>query len=235
MAKSQKDPEIIAVARTLQNTPWCEEYEKMVSGMMYNPVDPILVDGRHQGRCLARDFNEIDHRKHTADEVAQLKTETLAKMVGKLGAGTFVEAPFIVDYGCNVIFGKNCFANFNMTILDVSLVTIGDRVQFGPNVSIYTAGHDTSVLSRIKFVEYGLPVTIEDDCWIGGGVTIMPGVTIGRGTTVGSGAVVTKSLPAYSVAVGSPAKVIKKLQTVEEETADPGNKYRELKGNLVEG
>ncbi|KAE9569501.1 putative acetyltransferase [Colletotrichum fructicola] len=234
MAKSQKDPEIIAVARTLQNTPWCEEYEKMVSGMMYNPVDPILVDGRHQGRCLARDFNEIDHRKHTADEVAQLKTETLAKMVGKLGAGTFVEAPFIVDYGCNVIFGKNCFANFNMTILDVSLVTIGDRVQFGPNVSIYTAGHDTSVLSRIKFVEYGLPVTIEDDCWIGGGVTIMPGVTIGRGTTVGSGAVVTKSLPAYSVAVGSPARVIKKLQTVEEEMADPENKYRELKGNLVE-
>ncbi|KAF0330059.1 o-acetyltransferase [Colletotrichum asianum] len=235
MAKSQKDPEIIAVARTLQNTPWCEEYEKMVSGMMYNPVDPVLVDGRHQGRCLARDFNEIDHRKHTADKVAQLKTETLAKMVGKLGAGTFVEAPFIVDYGCNVIFGKNCFANFNMTILDVSLVTIGDRVQFGPNVSIYTAGHDTSVLSRIKFVEYGLPVTIEDDCWTGGGVTIMPGVTIGRGTTVGSGAVVTKSLPAYSVAVGSPAKVIKKLQTVEEEMADPGNKYRDLKGNLVEG
>ncbi|KAK1855317.1 o-acetyltransferase [Colletotrichum chrysophilum] len=234
MAKSQKDPEIIAVARTLQNTPWCEEYEKMVSGMMYNPVDPILVDGRHQGRCLARDFNEIDHRKHTADDVAQLKTETLAKMVGKLGAGTFVEAPFIVDYGCNVIFGKNCFANFNMTILDVSLVTIGDRVQFGPNVSIYTAGHDTSVLSRIKFVEYGLPVTIEDDCWIGGGVTIMPGVTIGRGTTVGSGAVVTKSLPAYSVAVGSPARVIKKLQTVEEEMADPENRYRELKGNLVE-
>ncbi|KAJ5014446.1 hypothetical protein K4K57_001486 [Colletotrichum sp. SAR 10_99] len=235
MAKSQKDPEIIEVARTLQNTPWCEEYEKMVSGMMYNPVDPILVDGRHQGRCLARDFNEIDHRKHTADEVARLKTETLAKMVGKLGAGTFVEAPFIVDYGCNVIFGKNCFANFNMTILDVSLVTIGDRVQFGPNVSIYTAGHETSVLSRIKFVEYGLPVTIEDDCWIGGGVTIMPGVTIGRGTTVGSGAVVTKSLPAYSVAVGSPAKVIKNLQTVEEEMADPENKYRELKGNLVEG
>ncbi|KAF4919604.1 putative acetyltransferase [Colletotrichum viniferum] len=234
MAKSQKDPEIIAVARTLQNTPWCEEYEKMVSGMMYNPVDPILVDGRHQGRCLARDFNEIDHRKHTADEVAQLKTETLAKMVGKLGAGTFVEAPFIVDYGCNVVFGKNCFANFNMTILDVSLVTIGDRVQFGPNVSIYTAGHDTSVLSRIKFVEYGLPVTIEDDCWIGGGVTIMPGVTIGRGATVGSGAVVTKSLPAYSVAVGSPARVIKKLQTVEEEMADPENKYKDLKGNLVE-
>ncbi|KAL0933393.1 acetyltransferase C18B11.09c 1 [Colletotrichum truncatum] len=232
MARSQKDPEIIELARTLENTPWCEEYEKMISGMMYNPVDPILIDGRHRSRCLARDFNEIDHRKYTADEVGEKKAEILQRMLGKVGEGTFIEAPFIADYGCNVIFGKNCFANFNMTILDVSLVTIGDRVQFGPNVSIYGAGHDTSVLSRIKFVEYGLPVRIEDDCWIGGGVIIMPGVTIGKGTTVGSGAIVTKSLPPYSVAVGSPAKVIKTLQTVEEELADPKNPYRDLPGNL---
>nr|XP_036581250.1 defects in morphology protein 1 [Colletotrichum truncatum]KAF6789518.1 defects in morphology protein 1 [Colletotrichum truncatum] len=225
MARSQKDPEIIELARTLENTPWCEEYEKMISGMMYNPVDPILIDGRHRSRCLARDFNEIDHRKYTADEVGEKKAEILQRMLGKVGEGTFIEAPFIADYGCNVIFGKNCFANFN-------LVTIGDRVQFGPNVSIYGAGHDTSVLSRIKFVEYGLPVRIEDDCWIGGGVIIMPGVTIGKGTTVGSGAIVTKSLPPYSVAVGSPAKVIKTLQTVEEELADPKNPYRDLPGNL---
>lgn len=73
----------------------------------------------------------------------------------------------------------------SLTILDVSLVTIGDRVQFGPNVSIYTAGHDTSVLSRIKFVEFGLPVTIEDDAWIGGGTIILPGVTVGKGSSIG--------------------------------------------------
>lgn len=112
--------------------------------------------------------------------------------------------------------------------MDTSLVTIGDRVQMGPSVSIYSATHDTSVLSRIKFVEYGLPVTIEDDCWVGGGTTIMPGVTIGRGTTVGAGSVVTKDLLPYSVAVGSPAKIIKTLPTVEQERADPNCPYNKL-------
>ena len=116
----------------------------------------------------------------------------------------------------------------SLTILDTSLVIIGDRVQMGPNVSIYSAGHDTSVLSRIKFVEFGHPIRIEDDCWIGGGVTILPNVTIGRGSTVGAGAVVTKSIPPYSVALGAPAKVVKTLQSVEEEMADPNNPYRSM-------
>lgn len=116
----------------------------------------------------------------------------------------------------------------SLTILDTSLVIIGDRVQMGPNVSIYSAGHDTSVLSRIKFVEFGHPVRVEDDCWIGGGVIILPGVTIGKGSTVGAGAVVTKSIPPYSVALGSPAKVVKTLPSVEEERADPNNPYRDM-------
>lgn len=118
--------------------------------------------------------------------------------------------------------------DLSLTILDTSLVIIGDRVQMGPNVSIYSAGHDTSVLSRIKFVEFGHPVRIEDDCWIGGDVTILPNVTIGKGSTVGAGAVVTKSIPPYSVALGSPAKVVKTLQSVEEEMADPNNPYNNL-------
>ncbi|EKG17142.1 hypothetical protein MPH_05596 [Macrophomina phaseolina MS6] len=116
----------------------------------------------------------------------------------------------------------------SLTILDTSLVIIGDRVQMGPNVSIYGAGHETSVLSRIKFVEFGHPVRIEDDCWIGGQVIILPGVTIGKGSTVGAGAVVTKDIPPYSVAIGSPAKVIKKLPTVEEERADPNNPFNQM-------
>lgn len=98
-------------------------------------------------------------------------------------------------------------------------------MQFGPNVSIYGAGHDTSVLSRIKFVEFGLPVVIEDDCWIGGGSIILPGVTIGKGSTVGAGSTVTKNLPPYSVAVGAPARVVRTLPTVEQERADPSNPY----------
>jgi acetyltransferase-like isoleucine patch superfamily enzyme len=101
-------------------------------------------------------------------------------------------------------------------------------VQFGPNVSLFGAGHETSVLSRIKFIEFGHPIRIEDDCWIGGNVTILPGVTIGRGCTVGAGAVVTKSLPPYSVALGAPARVVKTLPTVEEERADPDSPYRDM-------
>ncbi|OMP84825.1 putative acetyltransferase [Diplodia seriata] len=118
--------------------------------------------------------------------------------------------------------------NFNLTILDTSLVIIGDRVQMGPNVSIYGAGHETSVLSRIKFVEFGHPVRIEDDCWIGGQVVILPGVTVGRGCTVGAGAVVTRDVPPYSVAVGSPARVVKTLPSVEDERADPNNPFSRM-------
>ncbi|KAK7419251.1 hypothetical protein QQX98_003403 [Neonectria punicea] len=130
-----------------------------------------------------------------------------------------IEAPFTPDYGCNVIMGENCFVNFGLTILDTSLVIIGDRVQMGPNVSIYGVGYEASVLSRIKSVEFGHPVRIEDDCWIGGGVTILAGITIGRGCAIGANATVTKSIPPYSVALSAPAK------TVEEELADPSNPY----------
>lgn len=97
----------------------------------------------------------------------------------------------------------------------------------GPNVHIYSAGHDTSVLSRRKDIEFGLPVRIEDDCWIGGNVTILPGVTIGRGSTVGAGSIVSRSIPEYSVALGTPARVVKSIPTLEEEMADPNNRYHQ--------
>lgn len=94
------------------------------------------------------------------------------------------------------------------------MVTIGARVMFGPSVSIFAATHETGVQSRRDLVEYARAVTIGDDCWIGGNVTIMPGVTIGKGCTVGSGSVVTRDIPEFSVAVGSPAKVVKKVEPV---------------------
>ncbi|KAG7088016.1 hypothetical protein E1B28_012053 [Marasmius oreades] len=225
MAKHVKDPIILSIAHNLNGVPWCEEYEKMVSGMMYDPLHPKLLQGRHRARCLAYDFNNRDPR---TEQYVEKQSDAIEKMLGKVGPGTFIEPPFRPDYGCNIIIGKNFFANFNLTILDTSLVIIGDRVQMGPNVALYTAGHSTSVLSRIKFVEYGLPIRIEDDCWIGGGVSVMPGVTIGRGSTIGAGSVVTRDIPPYSVAIGSPTKVIKTLKTVEEERQDPNNPYRDL-------
>ncbi|KAK8133041.1 acetyltransferase C18B11.09c [Apiospora kogelbergensis] len=227
-AKSELDPKVIEAAKTLQHTPWCDEYEKMISGMMYDPLHPKLMEGRHRARCLAHKLNHIDPSAQPMEKFHEAQADILKDMVGRFGTGSFVEPPFLPDYGCNVSIGKNCFANFNLTILDVSLVTIGDRVQFGPNVSIYTAGHDTSVLSRIKFVEFGLPVAIEDDAWIGGGTIILPGVTVGKGSSIGAGSVVTKNIPPYSVAVGSPARVIKTLPTVEQERADPNNPYNQM-------
>lgn len=126
------------------------------------------------------------------------------------------------------MFDFHCIDGFSFTALDTSLIVIGDRVQFGPNVSIYTAGHDTSILSRRKFVEFGHPVFIGDDCWIGGDVVILPGVTIGEGCTIGAGSVVTKDIPPFSIAMGSPCKVRKTIPSVEEEEKDPNNPYRNL-------
>ncbi|ODM17651.1 hypothetical protein SI65_07326 [Aspergillus cristatus] len=228
MATTEKRPEIIELARGLTGIPWCEEYEKMISGMMYNPTVPRLLEARHRCRGLAADFNQVDAKKHTYDKIGDVRMEILKKLIGRVGEGTFIEPPFMPDYGCNMIIGKDCFFNWNMTVLDTSLVIIGDRVQFGPNVSIFSAGHDTSVLSRIKFVEFGHPVFIEDDCWIGGSVIILPGVRIGKGSTVGAGSVVTKDIPPYSVAVGNPCKVRKTIPSVEEEENDPNNPYRDL-------
>lgn len=118
----------------------------------------------------------------------------------------------------------------SLTVLDTSLVIIGDRVQMGPNVSIYTATHDTSVLSRRKYVEFGHPVRIGDDCWIGGNVIILPGVTIGEGTTIAAGSIVTKDIPPFSVAMGSPCRVKRTIKSAEEEEKDPDNVYRNLPG-----
>jgi acetyltransferase-like isoleucine patch superfamily enzyme len=117
-----------------------------------------------------------------------------------------------------------------MTILDTSIVVIGDRVMFGPNVSIFSASHATSVLSRKKLVEFGHPVSIGNDCWIGGNVIILPGVTIGEGCTIGAGSIVTKDVPPFSVAFGSPCRVQKAIPSAEEEEKDPRNPYRAIDG-----
>ncbi|KAJ5180885.1 hypothetical protein N7492_004095 [Penicillium capsulatum] len=228
MAATAKRPEIIELSRDLRGIPQCEDYERMISGMMYNPTVPKLLEARHICRGLTADYNNLDTKQVPSDQIADMRFELLQKLVGKVGSGTFVEPPFLPDYGCNVIIGSNCFLNWNVTILDTSLVVIGDRVQLGTGVSIFTAGHDTSILSRRKFVEFGHPVFIEDDCWIGGNVIILPGVRIGQGSTIGAGSIVTKDIPPFSVAVGSPCRVKKTIPSAEEEERDPNNPYRNL-------
>ncbi|KAH1496100.1 hypothetical protein LV164_007703 [Aspergillus fumigatus] len=228
MAASEKRPEIIALARELKDVPMCEEYERMVSGMMYNPNTPKLLKARHRCRGLTADYNGLDTKTVPYEQIAEKRLELLRRVVGRVGDGTFIEPPFMADYGCNIIIGKNCFINWNLTVLDTSLVVIGDRVQIGTNVSIITAGHDTSILSRRKNVEFGHPIFIEDDCWIGANVVILPGVRIGQGSTIGAGSIVTKDIPPFSVALGSPCRVKRTIPSAEEEEQDETNPFRNL-------
>ncbi|KAK5733685.1 hypothetical protein LTR17_009538 [Elasticomyces elasticus] len=149
------------------------------------------------------------------DTLTEARIQELRKVLGRVGEEVYVEPPFFIDYGCNISLGDRFYSNFNFTVLDCGLVTIGDRVMLGPNVSIYAATHETEVQSRRDNVEYTKPVTIGNDCWIGGGTIILPGVEIGQGSTIAAGSVVTKSVPAWSVAMGSPAKVVKKVTPLE--------------------
>lgn len=145
----------------------------------------------------------------------------LQGIIGHLGDDEiFIEPPFNIDYGCNISLGARFYANFNLTILDCSLVTIGNRCMFGPNVSIFAATHEAEVQSRRDNVEYGRPVVIGDDCWIGGNVVILPGVTIGRGCTIGAMSVVSRDVPEFSVAMGQPARVVKRVEEVPREEGD---------------
>jgi len=158
----------------------------------------------------------VSHRKMQAYNTADRSDfEGLSKMIaewfGKCGENVFVNPPFYCDYGFNIEVGKNFYANFNCTILDVGKVTIGDNCLLAPNVAIYTAGHPLHPDSRNSLYEYGIPVTIGDNCWIGGNAVICPGVKIGNNVVIGAGSVVTGDIPDWSLAAGNPCRVIRKI------------------------
>lgn len=203
-ANTRQDEELIRLARTLSHTPReCLEYDNMVSGMLYDSMDETLVGARHRARLLQHAYNAFFPPELGPAEYAAARLELLRGMLGAVGAETYIESPFLVDYGCNVSLGARFYANYNLVILDCSLVVIGDRVMCGPNVSIYAATHETDVTSRRNNVEYARDIHIGDDVWIGGGSTILPGVTIGQGSTIGAGSLVTRDVPPFSVVHGS--------------------------------
>lgn len=177
-------------------------------------VEP-LVEARFKIRKQAMEYNTS--WPATRDDAKRDRLRRLRDMLGRFdGEDGHIEPPLQLDYGCNVSIGKRFYSNFNLCILDCALVTIGDRVMCGPNVSFFTATHETEVQSRRDYIEYALPITIGDDCWIGGHVVVLPGVTIGKGCTIAAGAVVTKDIPDWSVAMGQPAKVVKKVTPVDD-------------------
>ncbi|CAG8902483.1 unnamed protein product [Penicillium egyptiacum] len=181
--------------------------------LRYDPFVRELTEARFRARRLLSKYNSTPIPDGTTpDELRADREAILGQLLGSVGSNAYLEPPIFVDYGCNISIGDNFYANFHTTMLDCSLITIGDRVSFGPNVSILAATHETSVQSRRDGWEFAREVSIGSDCWIGGGVTIVAGVIIGEGCTIGAGAIVTKDIPAFSVAVGIPARVVKRAE-----------------------
>jgi maltose O-acetyltransferase len=139
------------------------------------------------------------------------------ELFGKSDETTFLNPPFYCDYGSNIEVGRNCFINYNCTILDNGKVTLGDNCLLAPNVSIYTAGHTMHPAARALGYEYGIPVTIGDNVWIGGNTVICPGVHIGNNVVIGAGSVVTKDIPDWSFAAGNPCRVIRPITERDKE------------------
>lgn len=181
------------------------EREKMLSGELYLATDYDLMESLVKTKDMCWEYNNL------RPSLEKERNEMLRKILGQADEDTFIVQPFYCDYGTQIKVGKRFFANFNFVVLDEAYVTIGDDCFIGPNVSIYTACHSTDPKERNTRQEWAKPVSIGNNCWIGGSVTILPGVTIGDNVTVGAGSVVVKDIPSNSVAVGNPAKVVKRL------------------------
>ncbi|MGM9874262.1 MAG: sugar O-acetyltransferase [Bacilli bacterium] len=190
------------------------EKEKMTQGLIYDPNDKELVDLRIKAMKLCRKING-------SIEDDEQKNELMKELLPHVDPSCYFRGPIYVDYGFNIYIGANSYFNYSACILDVAEVKIGNNVYFGPNVNILTAAHPLIANERIPFfdkdkgyltdLEYGKPITIEDNVWVGGNVTILGGVTIGRNSVIGAGSIVTKSLPSNSVCYGNPAKAIRKI------------------------
>ena len=179
------------------------EKGKMLNGELYNPDDEELVKERRNARRLTRIFNQ------TMEEAK--RTELLKELFGSTGNSINIEPNLRCDYGYNIHVGENFFSNFDCTFLDVCEIQIGDNCFIAPGVHIYTATHPINAAERIAGTEYGKPVKIGDNVWIGGRAVINPGVTIGSNVVIASGAIVTKDVPDNAVIGGNPARIIKTI------------------------
>lgn len=166
--------------------------------------DEEIFNEQKRARILTQKLNTMDRADFEG-------LKAVAKELLQTEEDPFINPPFYCDYGNHIKVGKNFFANYNCTILDVSKVTIGDNCQFAPNVAIYTAGHPLHPDSRNSLYEYGIDVTIGDNVWLGGNVVVCPGVTIGSNCVIGAGSVVTRDIPEWSLAAGNPCRVIRKI------------------------
>jgi len=181
------------------------EYEKMIAGELYNGLDLELTLMRRRTRELLGSINRsCQDLKEGVEGFERLKD-----LFGAFGPGLWLQPPFYCDYGKNIALGERVYFNFNCVVLDVAKVTIGSGTLIAPNVQIYTAGHPLDWRKRKEGLEFGKPISIGEEVWIGGSSVICPGVSIGSKSIIAAGAVVTKDVPEGMIVGGNPAKIIK--------------------------
>jgi maltose O-acetyltransferase len=177
------------------------ERQKMISGLPYDPGDPELQADQTAARQWMARYNAAMGASPAE------RRDLLRQRMGEVGEGAIIRPPFHCDYGYNIRLGRSVFLNFNCVVLDVCEVEIGDLTQIGPGVQILTADHPRDAAQRAEGIEFGKPVTIGRNVWIGGGAIILPGVTIGDDAVIGAGSVVTRDVAEGATAVGNPARV----------------------------
>lgn len=186
--------------------------EKMHTGELYFPNDEEIAN--EQMKCLDMLY---DYNMTRPTEIEKRKA-LMKKMFAEIGEGCYIEPPFHANWGgkhCH--FGKNVYANFNLTCVDDTHIYVGDYTMFGPNVTIAVAGHPIMPELREQAYQYNAPVHIGNNCWIGTGAIILPGVSIGDNSVIGAGSVVTKDIPDNVVAVGNPCKVLRAINDQDRE------------------
>ncbi|MCH3975138.1 MAG: sugar O-acetyltransferase [Bifidobacterium tibiigranuli] len=179
--------------------------ERMLAGDLYIAEDP---DNARLSR-RATQLSDLYHRAYVTNE--DESRHFLEELIGNLGEGAYVKPPLFVDYGENITIGARTFINFNLAALDVAAITIGEDCQIGPNVQLLTPLHPIDPEPRRDKLEAAKPIVIGDNVWLGGGVIVCPGVSIGENSVIGAGSVVAKDIPANVVAVGNPARVIRRI------------------------
>ncbi|WP_018701208.1 sugar O-acetyltransferase [Amorphus coralli] len=177
------------------------EKDKMLAGEFYHAEGPEIAADRQRASLWLDRYNATQARPQ------EERHALLSELFASVGKGADIRPPFHCDYGYNISLGEGAFLNFNCIILDVVEVWIGAGAQIGPGVQILTADHPRDPSHRAEHLEFGRPITIGDNVWIGGGALILPGVTIGDHARIGAGSVVTRDVPGYGVAYGNPARV----------------------------
>ncbi|MBR0234995.1 MAG: sugar O-acetyltransferase [Clostridia bacterium] len=191
------------------------EKEKMFLSKIYDPFSDGMPEERRRAHLLCQRYNAL------GEDETEAREAILRELMPDHGEGVYLQGPIQFDFGTHIKMGKGSYANFNFTVLDENKVEIGDNVFIGPNCSILTPIHPLCFEDRNTFfnektgvytnIEYSKPVKIGDNCWLGGGVTVLPGVTVGEGSVIGAGSVVTKDIPPHSLAYGNPCRVVRKI------------------------